>query len=61
MIMSGLLLTHGLPMINVSAQKRLEFNRAMIAYYDNAELQPVIDFMLSCIPEYIKEEYGLGF
>lgn len=61
MMMSGLLLAHGLPMINVSAKKRLEFNRTMIAYYDNAELPPVIDFMLSCIPEYVKEEYGLIF
>ena len=61
MMMSGLLLTHGLPMINVSAKKRLEFNQTMIAYYDNAKLQPVIDFMLSCIPEYVKEEYKLNF
>jgi Fic family protein len=61
MMMSGLLLTHGLPMINVSAKKRLEFNQTMIAYYDNAKLQPVIDFMLSCIPEYVKEEYSLCF
>lgn len=61
MMMSGLLLIHGLPMINISAKKRLEFNQTMIAYYDNAELQPVIDFMLSCIPEYVKEEYNLIF
>ncbi len=61
MMMSGLLLMHGLPMINVSAKKRLEFNQTMIAYYDNAELQPVIDFMLSCIPEYVKDEYSLRF
>ncbi len=59
MMMSGILLAHGLPMINVSAKRKLEFNQVMIDYYNSKQFQPLFDFMVSCIPDHIKEEYNL--
>ncbi|HRG61505.1 MAG TPA: Fic family protein [Burkholderiales bacterium] len=59
MMMSGILLSHGLPMINVPAKRKLEFNQMMIDYYNTEQFDPLLNFMLSCIPDYIKEEYNL--
>lgn len=59
MMMSGILLAHGLPMINVPAKRKLEFNQVMIDYYNAEKFNLLFDFMVSCIPDYIKEEYNL--
>lgn len=59
MMMSGVLLSRGLPMINTPAKRKLEFNQTMIKYYDNEDFAALFSFMYSCIPEYIKEEYSL--
>ena len=59
MMMSGILLSHGLPMINVPAKRKLEFNQIMIDYYNTEQFDPLLNFMLSCIPDYINEEYNL--
>lgn len=59
MMMSGVLLSCGLPMINVPAKRKLEFNQMMIDYYNTEQFDPLLNFMLSCIPDYIKEEYNL--
>lgn len=59
MMMSGVLLSRGLPMINISAKRKLEFNQIMIKYYDSEDFAALFSFMSSCIPEYIKEEYDL--
>lgn len=59
MMMSGILLSHGLPMIDVPAKRKLEFNQMMIDYYNTEQFDPLLNFMLSCIPDYIKEEYNL--
>ena len=59
MMMSGILLSRGLPMINVPAKRKLEFNQIMIDYYNTEQFKPLFDFMMSCIPDYIKEEYNL--
>lgn len=59
MMMTGLLLSNNLPMINVSAKERLEFNNTMISYYETAEVEPLINFLLNCIPNYQIEEYEL--
>lgn len=59
MMMSGILLAHGLPMINVPAKRKLEFNQVMIDYYNSEQFKPLYDFMVSCIPDHIKEEYNL--
>jgi len=59
MMMSGILLAHGLPMINVPAKRKLEFNQTMIKYYDSEDFDSLFNFMYSCIPNYVKEEYNL--
>lgn len=59
MMMSGILLAHGLPMINVPAKCKLEFNQTMIKYYDSEDFESLFNFMYSCIPDYVKEEYNL--
>jgi len=59
MMMTGVLLSHGLPMINVLAKRKLEFNQTMIGYYNTEQFQPLFNFMISCIPDYVIEEYGL--
>ena len=56
--MTGILLSHGLPMINVAAKRKLEFNQVMINYYDNAKFEPLFKFMISCLPDYLFEEYN---
>ncbi len=59
MMMSGVLLSCGLPMINISAKRKLEFNQTMIKYYDSEDFESLFNFMYSCIPDYVKEEYDL--
>lgn len=59
MMMSGVLLSCGLPMINIPAKRKLEFNQTMIKYYDSEDFESLFNFMYSCIPDYIKEEYDL--
>jgi Fic family protein len=59
MMMSGILLSCGLPMINIPAKRKLEFNQTMIKYYDSEDFESLFNFMYSCIPDYVKEEYDL--
>lgn len=59
MMMSGILLSHNLPMISVGAKKRLEFNEMMIEYYETNNFESIYKFMLSCIDEMSIEEYNL--
>lgn len=59
MMMSGVLLSCGLPMINIPAKHKLEFNQVMIKYYDSEDFELLFNFMYSCIPDYVKEEYDL--
>lgn len=59
MMMSGVLLSYGYPMINVPAKRKLEFNRIMINYYNDCQLEPLYKFLVSCLPEYTIEEYEL--
>lgn len=59
MMMSGVLLSRGLPMINIPAKRKLEFNQIMIKYYDNEDFAALFSFMYSCIPDFVKEEYQL--
>ncbi|MBP9742375.1 MAG: Fic family protein [Burkholderiales bacterium] len=59
MMMSGVLLSHGYPMINVPAARKLEFNQVMINYYNTQQWQIVYSFLISCIHKSIIEEYNL--
>lgn len=59
MMMSGILLSRNLPIINIPAKRKLEFNQVMIKYYDHQDFELLFTFMWSCIPDYIKDEYHL--
>ncbi len=57
MIMSGILLESGYPMINVSAKRKTEFNKVMIDYYDNHNIEPVKIFLKSCLNPTIIQQF----
>lgn len=59
MMMSGVLLSHGYPMINVPATRKLEFNQVMIDYCNTSQWQIVYCFLISCLHKSIIEEYNL--
>jgi Fic family protein len=53
-MMNGLLLSHGHPAINLPAKRQLEFNKLMLDFYTSDNIQPMTQFMLSCLsPELI--------
>ncbi|MEA2018392.1 MAG: Fic family protein [Campylobacterota bacterium] len=39
LIMNGILLNSGYPMLNIKAKNKLEFNKMMIKYYDNDDIE----------------------
>ncbi len=51
--MNGVLLSHGLPVINLPAKRQLEFNQLMLDFYISNNEKPMQDFMLSCLDEKI--------
>lgn len=55
LIMNGVLLSNGLPVINLPAKRQLEFNQAMLDFYPSGDEKPMQNFMLSCLnPQHIK-------
>ncbi len=50
-MMNGLLLSQGYPVINLPAKKQTEFNRLMLEFYPNGEMQPMMEFMKTCLDE----------
>lgn len=59
MMMSGVLLMHRLPMINVGAKRQLEFNQTMLEYYETENLTSIYKFLISCLTPHVIEEYNL--
>ncbi len=53
LVMNGVLLSHGLPVINLPAKRQLEFNQLMLDFYISNNEKPMQDFMLSCLDEKI--------
>jgi Fic family protein len=49
MIMNGILLQHGLPVINLPANKQLEFNKLMLDFYPSGNEAKMQKFMLGCL------------
>lgn len=49
LIMNGILLTAGYPIINVPAKKKLLFNQLMLNFYENSNMQPMQQFMRECL------------
>lgn len=48
-MMNGLLLSKGMPAINLPAKKQAEFNRLMLAFYSSGDVKPMTEFMKSCL------------
>lgn len=59
MMMSGILISYGYPMINVSARHKLEFNQTMIRYYDEHNFSELFNFMCSCVDKIILNEFKI--
>ena len=58
MMMTGILLSNGYPMINVPAKRKTEFNQIMINYYnDDNQLPSLHNFMLSCLESWLINEF----
>ncbi|MFH0727723.1 MAG: Fic family protein [Pseudomonadota bacterium] len=48
-MMNGLLLSNGYPAINIPAKRQLEFNRLMLAFYENGDQKPMNGFTRTCM------------
>jgi prophage maintenance system killer protein len=57
MLMSGLLLNSGFPMINVPAQRKTEFNKIMIKYYEGCNIDELNFFLRSCLNTIIVDQF----
>jgi Fic family protein len=58
LIMNGILLTNGLPLLNIKAKDRLEFNQKMIHFYDSKNATDILNYLLSY---YYEQNKDLGF
>ena len=53
-MMNGILLSHGLPAINLPAKRQQEFNELMLDFYTANDMAPMNQFMKSCLsPEIV--------
>jgi Fic family protein len=53
LMMNGVLLSYGLPVINLPAKKQLEFNQLMTKFYPTGDETNMQKFMLSCLDKRI--------
>lgn len=56
LVMNGILLNNGYPMLNIKAKDKLEFNRVMIEFYDSDDMKKVIEYLVNY---YIKQNTHL--
>ena len=45
LMMIGILLANGYPMLNIKAKDKLEFNQQMISFYDTADYIPTLEYL----------------
>jgi Fic family protein len=53
LMMNGILLSYGLPVINLPAKKQLEFNQLMTKFYPTGDEADMQEFMRSCLDKRI--------
>jgi len=46
LIMNGILLESGYPILNIKVKDKLEFNKKMIAFYDGEDMNSVVVYLL---------------
>ena len=51
LMMNGILLSNGLPVINLPASEQLTFNRLMLDFYPSGDEQAMQEFMCACLDE----------
>ncbi len=56
LMMNGILLSYGYPMLNIKAKDKLAFNQMMIAFYDSDDMIKSINYLLKY---YIKQNKNL--
>lgn len=56
-MMNGILLSNGFPIINVPAKRQQEFNRLMLDFYLSDNMQPMNQFLRSCMNEKIIKNF----
>ncbi|MDA3903791.1 MAG: Fic family protein [Desulfuromusa sp.] len=45
LVMNGMLLSHGYPVLNIKVKDRLEFNQQMIMFYNTGNFVPAIEYL----------------
>jgi Fic family protein len=58
LMMNGVLLSNGYPILNIKAKDKLEFNTKMIEFYNSKDMQPILDYLISY---YIEQNKDNGF
>ncbi len=56
-MMNGILLSFGVPIINVPAKRQKEFNQLMLSFYSTGEMTPMNQFLRSCLNPKIIENF----
>lgn len=56
-MMNGILLAHGVPIINVPAKRQKEFNQFMLDFYTSGEMTSMNQFLRSCLNPKIIENF----
>jgi Fic family protein len=56
LMMNGILLSNGYPILNIKAKDKLEFNKAMVEFYDGDDIQKAIGYLTDY---YIKQNSHL--
>ena len=56
LMMNGVLLDNGYPILNIKAKDKLEFNKVMIEFYDNDDIKKAIEYL---VDYYIKQNTHL--
>jgi Fic family protein len=59
-MMNGILLSNGFPIINVPAKRQQEFNTLMLDFYISNNMQPMNQFLRSCLNEKIIRNFQLA-
>lgn len=46
LVMNGVLISSGYPILNIKAKDRLEFNKMMLGFYDSMNLSPALNYLI---------------
>ncbi|MCD4820397.1 MAG: Fic family protein [Candidatus Cloacimonetes bacterium] len=46
LMMNGILLSSGFPILNIKAKDKLEFNTKMVAYYDSQKMEDILNYLV---------------